>query len=154
MDLKFYIPLKEKTISPYNRARAEISIPAKLLENIMTNRQKKINNKEETTVTGKSRTTAGRGIIIGNSSADTPTIIRILKILLPMTLPKAIDDVPFTAEAKLTKNSGADVPNATTVSPMTICDILSLRAILAALSVKQSAPHNTPTIPASISSID
>ena len=45
MDLKFYIPLKEKTISPYNRARAEISIPAKLLENIMTNRQKKINNK-------------------------------------------------------------------------------------------------------------
>ena len=70
--------------------------------------QKKINNKEETTVTGKSRTTAGRGIIIGNSSADTPTIIRILKILLPMTLPKAIDDVPFTAEAKLTKNSGAD----------------------------------------------
>ncbi len=45
MDLKFYIPLKEKTISPYNRALAEISIPAKLLENIMTNRQKKINNK-------------------------------------------------------------------------------------------------------------
>ena len=45
MDLKFYIPLKEKTISPYNRARAEISIPAKLLENIITNRQKKINNK-------------------------------------------------------------------------------------------------------------
>ena len=45
MDLKFYIPLKEKTISPYNRARAELSIPAKLLENIMTNRQKKINNK-------------------------------------------------------------------------------------------------------------
>ena len=45
MDLQFYIPLKEKTISPYNRARAEISIPAKLLENIMTNRQKKINNK-------------------------------------------------------------------------------------------------------------
>ena len=45
MDLKFYIPLKEKTISPHHRDRAEISIPAKLLENIMTNRQKKINNK-------------------------------------------------------------------------------------------------------------
>ena len=45
MDFKFYIPLKEKTISPHHRDRAEISIPAKLLENIMTNRQKKINNK-------------------------------------------------------------------------------------------------------------
>ena len=45
MDLKFYIPLKEKTLSRHNRDRAEISIPAKLLENIMTNRQKKINNK-------------------------------------------------------------------------------------------------------------
>ena len=42
MDLKFYIPLKEKTISPHHRDRAEISIPAKLLENIMTNRQKKL----------------------------------------------------------------------------------------------------------------
>ena len=45
MDFKFYIPQKEKTISPHHRDRAEISIPAKLLENIMTNRQKKINNK-------------------------------------------------------------------------------------------------------------
>ena len=45
MDLKFYIPLKKKTLSRHNRDRAEISIPAKLLENIITNRQKKINNK-------------------------------------------------------------------------------------------------------------
>lgn len=51
MDLKFYFPIKEKSLSPVSNSkthmkdRAEISIPAKFLENILTNRQKQINNK-------------------------------------------------------------------------------------------------------------
>lgn len=51
MDLKFYFPIKEKSLSPvpnrktHMKDRAEISIPAKFLENILTNRQKQINNK-------------------------------------------------------------------------------------------------------------
>ena len=44
MEFKFYYPLKDKNISPFKKAKAEISIPAKLLENILTNRQKKLKN--------------------------------------------------------------------------------------------------------------
>ena len=51
------------------------------------------------------------------------------------------------ADMRLTNISGADVPNATMVSPTTICDTLNLRAKLAAPSVKRSAPHITPTAP-------
>ena len=78
MDLKFYIPLKEKTISPYNRARAEISIPAKLLENIMTNRQKKINNKSFDKARKKSN--INRNYILSESTSNLKSHILLSKL--------------------------------------------------------------------------
>ena len=61
-------------------------------------------------------------ITMGVTAADTPTMSKELKILLPTTLPIARSGVPFIAETKLTKNSGIDVPAATIVKPITICD--------------------------------
>ena len=60
---------------------------------------------------------------MGANSAVQPTIISVLKILLPTTLPMAMSALPFSAEDTLTVNSGAEVPKATIVSPITILGI-------------------------------
>ena len=78
MDFKFYIPLKEKTISPHHRDRAEISIPAKLLENIMTNRQKKINNKSFDKARKKSN--INRNYILSESTSNLKSHILLSKL--------------------------------------------------------------------------
>ena len=57
---------------------------------------------------------------IGAKSAVQPTIIKVLKMLLPTTFPMAMSALPFRAEDTLTVSSGADVPKATMVSPITI----------------------------------
>ena len=77
---------------------------------------------------------------MGATSAVQPTIIRVLKILLPTTFPIAMSALPFKAEEILTVSSGADVPNATMVSPMTIEGIRKRLAMEAAPSVKPFAP--------------
>ena len=69
---------------------------------------------------GMSFFTAERLIAMGAKAAETPTISIVLKMLLPTTLPTARSGVPFIADTRLTKNSGIDVPIATTVSPITI----------------------------------
>ena len=53
-------------------------------------------------------------------SADNPRMRRMLTVLLPIIFPIAISVFPLTAAVRLTTSSGADVPKATTVSPMTI----------------------------------
>jgi hypothetical protein len=58
-------------------------------------------------------------LVIGLNKADMPRIKEILKILLPITFPTAIMLFPFIEEVRHTTNSGVDVPNATTVSPIT-----------------------------------
>lgn len=50
---------------------------------------------------------------IGAKSAVQPTIIKVLKMLLPTTFPMAMSVLPFRAEDTLTVSSGADVPKAT-----------------------------------------
>jgi len=52
--------------------------------------------------------------------AAIPNIKRMFAMLLPITLPTAKSVFPWIAENRFTINSGADVPNATMVSPMTI----------------------------------
>ena len=69
---------------------------------------------------GMSLSTVLRAIIIGATIAATPTMSSVLKILLPTTLPTARSGVPLMAETIETKSSGADVPMATIVSPITI----------------------------------
>ena len=88
-------------------------------------------------------------MVIGASIAATPTMSKLLKTLLPTMLPTAKSGVPFNADTRLTQNSGMDVPIATTVSPITICDTFMRSAKPTAPSVSLSAPHKTRTIPIS-----
>ena len=69
----------------------------------------------------------------------------VFMMLLPTTLPTARSGVPLMAETRLTKNSGIDVPMATTVSPMTICGMFMRCASATAPSVMRSAPQSTKT---------
>jgi hypothetical protein len=61
-------------------------------------------------------------------------------MLLPTTLPIVISELP-SMEAKIfTKSSGADVPNDTIVSPITICETPNLAARDDAPLTRKSAP--------------
>ena len=79
-------------------------------------------------------------IVIGATTAVTPTIIKILKMLLPTTFPIESSALPLIADTILTVNSGAEVPKATIVRPITNDDMLNLLANAAAPSVKKLAP--------------
>ena len=57
-----------------------------------------------------------------------------------MTLPNASSALPLIAAITLTTNSGADVPNATTVKPITKSEIPKRFATADAPSVKALAP--------------
>ena len=79
-------------------------------------------------------------ITIGAKSAVQPTIISVLKILLPTTFPMAMSALPFRAEDTLTVSSGAEVPKATMVSPITMEGMRKRLATDAAPSVSPLAP--------------
>ena len=81
------------------------------------------------------------------TNAETPTTANILKILLPITLPKDIALVPANAEVIETAASGALVPNATIVKPTIIVGIFKLYATLLAPSTNTSAPLIKSTNP-------
>jgi hypothetical protein len=97
-----------------------------------------------------SRFTVDFRMVIGATKAAQPTMSRELKMLDPKTLPTAMSGVDFKADSRLTKNSGMEVPMATIVSPITICDMCMRSAMATAPSVSRSAPHNTRAIPAII----
>lgn len=61
-------------------------------------------------------------------------------ILLPTTFPKPTSFVPSIAEKTLTINSGVEVPNATMVKPITICEIFSFEASDEEPPTRASAP--------------
>ena len=82
-------------------------------------------------------------VAIGRIIAVPPRIKPRLKILEPITLPIDISVCPVSAALIVTANSGAEVPNATTVSPTTKSDIFKLCAISAAESTSQSAPFHS-----------
>jgi len=79
-------------------------------------------------------------ITIGAKSAVQPTIISVLKILLPTTFPMAMSALPFRAEETLTVSSGAEVPKATMVRPITMEGMRKRLAMDAAPSVSPLAP--------------
>ena len=58
----------------------------------------------------------------------------------PTIFPMAILPTPFKAARIETANSGADVPNANMVRPITSSEIPKRLAILDALSTSQAAP--------------
>ena len=95
---------------------------------------------EESMQSGISFLSVFRVMTIGANRAVQPTIINVLKILLPTTLPMAISALPLRAEDTLTVSSGAEVPNATVVSPMTIGGIRKRLATEAEPSVSPLAP--------------
>ena len=77
----------------------------------------------------------------------SPVTIRRLNMLEPMTLPRAIPLLPASAAVTLTASSGALVPKATTVRPMTAAGTRSSRAADALPSTKRSAPFTSSTNP-------
>lgn len=64
---------------------------------------------------------------------------RMLAMFEPMILPRAISVLPLKALSTETTISGAEVPNATTVRPITIGDILNFCASEDAPDTKKSA---------------
>ena len=54
----------------------------------------------------------------GAITAHTPKINRVLEILEPIILPKAMPELPLTLAKVLMTNSGAEVPKATIVKPI------------------------------------
>src|SRR3989344_1082861 len=80
--------------------------------------------------------------------AESPRISRILAMLLPKILPMAISVLPWMLAKILTINSGADVPNATMVSPITKAEMPNFLAIDEAPSTKKSAPLTRKANPA------
>ncbi|MEY4069228.1 MAG: hypothetical protein RLZZ332_1564 [Actinomycetota bacterium] len=81
------------------------------------------------------------------SAADNPRMKRMLKVLLPTTLPRATSALPERAPLIDTAISGALVPNATTVRPMTIGATPNLAATDEAPRTSHSAPNTKATIP-------
>ena len=68
-------------------------------------------------------------------------------MLLPMILPKAMSFAPLKDAKTLTTNSGAEVPKATIVSPMTNSEILNRFAREEEPVTNQSAPLISKTKP-------
>lgn len=81
--------------------------------------------------------------------AVIPKITKIFIMLLPTTLPNVIADLPFNADIMFTTSSGAEVPKATIVSPITIFGILNLLAITEAPSTREFAPKTKKMTPTS-----
>ena len=75
--------------------------------------------------------------------AVPPRIKPRLKILEPITLPMDISVCCDIAALMVTANSGADVPKATTVSPIIKSDTFRVCAISEAESTSQSAPFQS-----------
>ena len=84
--------------------------------------------------------------MIGRIRAVPPKINPRLNMLEPITLPIYIFVCFVIAALMVTANSGADVPKATTVKPMTRSDTFSEWAISAAESTNQSAPFHSITM--------
>ena len=66
---------------------------------------------------------------LGENNALQPRIKRILKVLLPITLPRAMSRSPLIVAATEAATSGRLVPTATMVNPMINSETPRLRAI-------------------------
>lgn len=79
--------------------------------------------------------------------AVIPNTRPILAIFEPKTLPKAKSALPSTAATRLTKSSGTEVANDTTVSPTIIFDMLSFKDIETEDLTKNSPPITSKLMP-------
>ena len=86
------------------------------------------------------------------ASPDSPRQPRMLKVLLPITLPTAMSRSPRTAAVTEVATSGIDVPAAMIVRPMTRSLTPSARANATAASTSQFEPSTSSASPATISS--
>lgn len=77
----------------------------------------------------------------------TPSMSRPLVMLLPITFPNTISVLPTDRAFRETANSGALVPKATMVKPISILDTLKFWAVEEAPSTKMSAPLINRTKP-------
>ncbi len=84
----------------------------------------------------------GKGLI----RAISPRIKPKLKMLDPTTLEREISESPLNAAVAVTRNSGAEVPKATIVRPITRSETLYFFAIFEADSTIQSAPNHNRKI--------
>ena len=78
--------------------------------------------------------------IKGHIIAAMPRINKVLEILEPIMLPKAMPVLPFTLAKALITNSGAEVPKATIVKPIKKLETPYLLAIDEEPSIIMSAP--------------
>lgn len=90
-------------------------------------------------ITGTSKRINCLATTSGVTTAASPRITKILKILLPTMLPKARSVWPLKADITLTASSGALVPKATTVRPTTKGEIPTAVASRAEPLTKNSA---------------
>ena len=127
-----------------------ISLPHRCTEPISSAHSIKSSN-EAPMAKGISFLTVLGATAIGATAAEQPTMSRVLKMLEPITLPTARSGVPFRADIRLTNSSGAEVPAATMVRPITISGTRMSRASFEAPSVIRSAPQITRMIPTTIS---
>jgi hypothetical protein len=77
--------------------------------------------------------------------AINPKIRPRLKILEPTILDREISLSPLKAAVAVTKNSGNEVPRATTVRPITSSESLNFLAMAEALPTIQFAPNQRST---------
>ena len=88
----------------------------------------------------------------GITRAEMPSIRPILAMLLPTTLPIIISGCPCRHADRLTKSSGTEVPNATTVRPIISVDMPERRASLVAPATRISPPMKSMSKPAATNS--
>jgi len=87
----------------------------------------------------------------GTTRALRPSTTSTLKILLPTMLLTAMSSPPWIVEIRLTNSSGALVPSATTVRPITIWGIPSSKASAVDPPTNNSPPPKSSRMPTMIS---
>ena len=133
---------KQRSTSPSIRLRTFSVAPS-----IHTSLATKRSTKEARMQRGTSFVMVLRGTCSGMIAAVTPRIKRTLKMFDPTTLPMAKSGLPLRAESTLTVSSGAEVPKATIVSPITRFEMRNRLATAAAPSVRALAPTRISTSP-------
>ena len=104
-------------------------------------------------LTGMSRRRLLRVIATGAMIAERPRMRAVLNTFEPMMLPTARSEFFSMADTKLTTISGAEVPSATMVRPITNSLIPHRRASPDAPSTSASAPISTSARPANSNKI-
>ena len=122
---------KASSISPSERLTTFSAAPS-----ISMSEEQNQSTSEERITSGISFDIVDFPMDMGMTSAVHPTIIRMLNMLEPTTFPIAISELPLTADMTLMTSSGAEVPKATIVRPITRSEIRKRLATAAAPSVR------------------